>query len=67
MDTPDPLRTGRSAFRIAKLSDRLSGRADWLSETPQERLAALELLRQIAYGYDSTAERLQRILEVARL
>jgi hypothetical protein len=32
--------------------------------TPEERLQILELLRQIAFGYDPTTERLQRILTV---
>ena len=37
----------------------------WHSKTPQERMEALELMRQINYGYDPTTERLQRVLEVA--
>lgn len=39
----------------------------WLSKTPAERFEALELLRQIAYGYDPATERLQRVLEVVEL
>jgi len=39
----------------------------WRNKTPQERLAALELLRQNAYGYDDpTTSRLQRVLEIVR-
>jgi hypothetical protein len=39
----------------------------WHSRTPAERLAALELMRQSAYGYDDpTAGRLQRVLEIVR-
>ena len=30
-------------------------------------MAALELMRQINYGYDPATERLQRVLEVAEL
>lgn len=30
-------------------------------------MAALELMRQINYGYDPTTERLQRVLEIAEL
>ena len=30
----------------------------------QERLAALELMRQINYGYDPTTARLERVLEI---
>ena len=29
-------------------------------------MAALELMRQINYGYDPTTERLQRVLEVVK-
>lgn len=37
----------------------------WHSKTPAERLEALELMRQSAYGYeDATAGRLQRVLEI---
>jgi len=37
----------------------------WLSKTPYERLDALETLRQIFYGYDTTTTRLQRLFEIA--
>lgn len=40
-------------------------KAFWLSKSPEERLEALELLRQIAYGYDPATTRLQRVIEVA--
>lgn len=37
----------------------------WHSRTPDERLLALELMRQSAYGYEySTSRRLQRVLEM---
>jgi hypothetical protein len=36
----------------------------WLSKTPYERLDALEMLRQIFYGYDPLTTRLQRVLEI---
>ena len=50
-----------SSFEEADEADK----AYWHSKTPQERMAALELMRQINYGYDPTTERLQRILEIA--
>lgn len=52
-----------SSFKEANEADK----AYWHSKTPQERMAALELMRQINYGYDPTTERLQRILEIAEL
>ncbi len=41
-------------------------RTFWHSKTPEERLAAAEKLRQIAYGYDPTA-RIQEIIEYTEL
>ena len=38
----------------------------WLSRPLAERLAALELLRQIAYGYEPNSVRLQRVFEIVR-
>ncbi|HEX6190535.1 MAG TPA: hypothetical protein VFZ40_20960 [Pyrinomonadaceae bacterium] len=53
-----------SSFEEADAADR----AYWHSRTPLERLEALELMRQSAYGYDDpTASRLERVLEFARL
>jgi hypothetical protein len=46
------------------MTDRPNDRQYWLSKTPEERFEALELLRQIAYGYDPATARLQRVLEV---
>lgn len=46
-------------------ADRLD-REYWRSQTPEERLRAMEVMRQIAYNYDPT-ERLQRVLEIASL
>jgi hypothetical protein len=57
----------RTPIEVAKLHERLSDRQYWLSKTPAERFEALELLRQIAYGYDPATERLQRLLEIAEL
>lgn len=54
----------RSAITISSLHDRSDEKSFWLSKTPTERLAAIELMRQIIYGYEyCTASRLQRVLE----
>ena len=39
-------------------------RAYWLTRPVHERLAALEMLRQIFYAYDPDTTRFQRVLEV---
>lgn len=49
-----------SSFEEADAADK----AYWHSKTPQERLEALELMRQINYGYNPTTKRLQRVLEI---
>jgi len=38
----------------------------WLSKSFQERLEAIEYLRQIMFGYDPDTERLQRFFEVVK-
>ncbi len=37
----------------------------WLTQSPEERLNAIEFLRQQFYDYDPVTTRLQRILEIA--
>jgi len=62
----DNVRVDRTAFRVTSFAE--AERADreyWRSRTPDERLAALELSRQITYGYDPTARGLSRFFEVA--
>ena len=58
-------RVARDAFSVTSLEDAdAQDRAYWRSRTPDERLAALELSRQIAYGYDPTTRGLSRFFEV---
>lgn len=57
----------KTAFSEAPLGEEPDDRAFWLSKTVEERLEAVELLRQIHYGYDPTTERLQRVLTVVEL
>jgi len=64
---PDTHRLDRRALETVKLTDKPNDRQYWLSKTPEERFEALELLRQIAYGYDPATARLQRVLEIAKL
>ncbi len=58
-------RVDRSVVTVGSCLDESDEKAFWLSKTPLDRLEAVELLRQIAYGYDPTTTRLQRVLEVA--
>jgi hypothetical protein len=60
-------RMDKTTLSVTSLSDEPNDRKFWLSKTPQERLAAVELLRAINYGYDPASARLQRVLSVAQL
>jgi hypothetical protein len=46
---------------------KVAGPTYWHSRTPQERLWALELMRQEAYGYKPATVSVQRILEIAQV
>ena len=60
-------RMDKTAFSVTTLSEKSGDKEYWLSKTPQERLAALELMRQINYGYNPANARLQRVLEITEL
>ncbi|MGB9625207.1 MAG: hypothetical protein ACPMAQ_10130 [Phycisphaerae bacterium] len=62
----DEFRLDRSKFSVGRLHEPSDERAFWLSKSPEERLTALEYLRQVAYGYDPDTTRLQRVLEIAQ-
>ncbi|MEM1127752.1 MAG: hypothetical protein AAGI71_13955 [Bacteroidota bacterium] len=63
----DPARIDRSAFSITSFDEvEARDRAYWLALNPQARLEALEMMRQINYGYDATADRIQRTVEIAQ-
>ena len=58
----------RSALSVETLSDQdKTEAAEYAAMTPHERLEILELLRQLHYGYDACAGRLQRVLEITEL
>jgi predicted Fe-S protein YdhL (DUF1289 family) len=63
MDTPRVKRvlTVFNSFKELEADER----AYWLSRTPQERLQAMELMRQLTHGSQYTSQRLQRVLTVA--
>ena len=66
MTTPGFARVDRTAFEVTSLFDESNEKSYWLARTPYERLCAVELMRQIIYGYDPSATRLQRVFEVAQ-
>lgn len=58
------IKLDKTAFSVVNLDDD-SDKTFWLECTPEKRLEAIELMRQVNYGYDPTTARLQRIFEIA--
>lgn len=67
MTAVDTARLDRSAFQIGSLNDDGEELEYWRAKSPEERMEALELMRQIIYGYDPATTRLQRVFEVVEL
>ena len=65
MDVLHLAKLDKTAFSVAFLTDESDEKQYWLTKSPYKRLRALELMRQIIYGYDPATERLQRVFEVA--
>jgi hypothetical protein len=59
------LKFDKTSFSVTSLEDSDSDVKYWHSRTPEERLLAVEFLRQLMYGYDPATERLQRVFETA--
>ena len=57
----------KTHFVVARLSDESDETAYWQTQTPLARLQALELMRQIMYGYDPDTARMDKVFEVAQL
>jgi hypothetical protein len=57
------LKIDRTAIKVTSINES-DDNEFWQSRPPEERLVALELLRQIAYGYEPDTIRLQRVLEI---
>lgn len=58
----------KTAFSVEPLSEAdEQDKAYWLSQTPHDRLRALELTRQAMYGYDPATTRIKKVFEVVKL
>jgi hypothetical protein len=56
----------KSGLSIRSLRDETTDLDYWLSKSPAERIAHIELLRVINYG-DQASSRLQRFFEITEL
>jgi len=63
----NPYKMDKTAFSVTTLFEKSADKEYWKFKTPQERMEALELMRQINYGYDPTTARLRRVLEIVEL
>lgn len=60
------LKINKTQLVISSLEEPTDETNYWLAKTPLERLTALELMRQIIYGYDPASARLQRVLTITQ-
>jgi len=64
MQVADNIKINLNVIKITAI-DESDEKEYWLTQTSEKRLEALELMRQVAYGYDENSARLQRVLEIA--
>ena len=63
----DAIRMDKTAFSVIPLDQAdAEDKAYWREQSPQARLEALELMRQVMYGYDPISDRIERVLEVVK-
>ncbi len=61
----ETLKIDKMAFSVSSLHES-DEKSYWLAQQPNERLKALEIMRQIVYGYDPLTTRLQRVLTITQ-
>lgn len=64
MQVAETIKINRNVINITAI-DESDEKQYWLAQTSEKRLEALEIMRQVAYGYDENSARLQRVLEIA--
>jgi hypothetical protein len=66
METSGDFKMDKTAFAVVSLAEADDETDYWRAKTPQERLRAVELMRQAIYGYTPATARLQRVLTVVQ-
>jgi hypothetical protein len=59
------LRVDRTALSVVPRDDS-DDNLYWRSRSPEERLEAIEVNRQIVYGYGPVAPRMEKVLEIVQ-
>ena len=67
MNAIETFKMDKSVLSVTSLSEESDEKAYWQTKTPHERLKAVELMRQINYGYDPATTRIQKVLKVVQL
>lgn len=63
----ESMRLDKTAFSVISLHDADADvKAYWKAQSPHARLEALELMRQVMYGYDPISDRIERVFEVVQ-
>ena len=57
----------KTKLTVASLHDPSDEKEYWRTQTPEARMEALELMRQVMYGYDASMARVERVVTVVRL
>ncbi len=66
MKTIQSLKLNKNIFSVVTDFYEANDKEYWFSLSPLERLEAIDLMRQIIYGYDPSSDRLQRVFAVVK-
>jgi hypothetical protein len=63
----ETLRLDRTAFSVVSMKDAAQEDKEyWRTQPTRARLQAVELMRQVFYGYNPISDRIERVLEVTK-
>jgi hypothetical protein len=64
----DAIRMDKTVFSVVSSFEEAeeADKAYWAAQTPAARLEALELMRQVVFGYDPLTARMERVIEVVK-
>jgi hypothetical protein len=62
----ESIRMDKTALSVVSLYAESDEKEFWRTQPPTARLEALELMRQVMYGYDPISDRIERVLEVIK-
>ena len=63
----DTFTLDRSVFSVGALGDEPDDLGFWLSQTPEDRFAGIEFLRQQFFSYGKARPEFRRLLEIVEL